>query len=154
MTPVKQETIDESPNLYRSIGFVLGRMQAFVVFIPYKATDDFRNEFLDVEGRMPSLDEPGVVIHPEGVDKYWMEYRITFRASERETLVLFLGYQWVVKGNQDKTLWNLNNNAFLRRLREMGFQLGRKQNWDTIESNIPAQYKDSFLDGLIKAGKP
>jgi hypothetical protein len=63
--PKIKDSIVETPNLYRSIGFVLGRLQTMVVFIPQKARDDFNEKFYDAVGRMPYPDEQGLVIHPE-----------------------------------------------------------------------------------------
>jgi len=148
---VKQkETIYETPNLYRSIGFILGRLQTLIAFVPWKAKDDFNDKFYDAIGRRPYPDEHGLVIHPEGVNKYWTECRIIFQATERETLALFLGYNWIVQG-ADAHHWNINNNTLFFRLLSLGFRLGTKQDKEIIKSHIPPQFTVNFEEGAAKA---
>ena len=148
--PKQKERIVETPNLYRSIGFVLGRLQTMVAFVPWKAKDDFNEKFYDAVGRMPYPNEQGLVIHPEGVNKYWTECRIVFKATERETLALFLGYNWIVQGS-DPNHWNINKNIFFFKLLSLGFRLGSTQDKETIKANIPMQFVISFEEGLTKA---
>lgn len=142
--------IVETPNLYRSIGFILGRLQTMVAFVPWKARDDFNEKFYDAVGRVPYPDEQGLVIHPEGVNKYWTECRIVFQATQRETLALFLGYNWIVQGS-DLNHWNINNNNFFFRLLTLGFQLGTKQNIEIIRANVPVKFLAVFEEGMTKA---
>ncbi len=145
----QKEMVVETPNLYRSIGFVVGRLQTMVAFIPWKARDDFNDKFYDTVGRMPYPDEQGLVIHPEGINKYWTECRIIFQATERETLALFLGHNWIVQG-ADANHWNINNNALFFRLLSLGFRLGTKQDKEAIKSHIPPQFTVYFEEGVAK----
>lgn len=144
-----KEMIIETPNLYRSIGFVLGRLQTMVAFVPWKARDDFNEKYQDAVGRMPYPNEQGLIIHPEGVNKYWTECRIVFQATEQDTLALFLGYNWIVQGS-DPSHWNINNNTFFFKLLSLGFQLGSKQDKEAIKTNIPTQFLASFEEGVVK----
>lgn len=148
--PKQKEEIYETPNLYRSIGFVLERLQTMIVFVPWKAKDDFNEKYYDAVGRLPHDDEQGLIIHPEGVNKYWTECRVIFRATERETLSLFLGYSWIVKGSDDNH-WNINNNQFFFRLLSLGFRLGTKQDKNYIKANIPLKFATSFEEGIVRA---
>jgi len=150
--PKHKEIIYDTPNLYRSIGFVLGRLQTMVAFIPWKAKEDFNDKFYDATGRLPYPDEQGLIIHPKEVNKYWTECRITFQATRLELSTLFLGYNWVVEG-ADSNHWNINNNNLFFKLLSLGFQLGTKQSIETIKAKIPTQFTANFEEGLAKAQK-
>lgn len=106
-----------TPNLYSSIGFILRKQPQLVAFVPPQAQDDFFDKFREATGRNPYPDEPGLVLHPEGTNKYWHECRISFNATEQETWRLFLGDDLLVAG-RDNTHWNVNNKLFFEFLRQ------------------------------------
>jgi len=135
-----------TPNFYSSIGFILAHQTQLLAFIPPKAKKDFWDKFNEATGRDPLPDEQGLVLHPEGTNKFWHECRITFKATERETLRLFLGDDIIVAG-QDENHWNINNNNLFFRLLELGFNSGYKQDKQAVQVNIPEEHLQSFLEG-------
>jgi len=146
----RQEFIFKTPNLYQSIGFVLGRKPSLLAFVPPKAKDDFYDKFHEATGQYPYPNETGLVFHPEGTNKYWFECRVIFPATQRETLSLFLSYTWVVPGS-DEGHWNINNNAFFFELLVIGFKPGYQQFPDIIRGKIPPKFIGAFDVGFNKA---
>lgn len=152
MPKKKDYWLVHTPNLYSSIGFILGRQLQLVAFISPKAQakDDFFDRFREATGRNPYPNEPGLVFHPEGTDKYWHEERIIFNATERETLRLFLGDDLLRRGSDD-THWNINNNQLFFELLQLGFRPGNIQDLNIIKPNIPTNYLEAFMAGYDRA---
>jgi len=149
--PKQEALITESHNLYHSIGFVLGRMDTMVAFVPAKAKDDFSDKFHEATGRDPYPNEQGLTIHPEGTNKYWTECRIIFRARPEELFTLFLGlgHKQIVKGAGNER-WNINSNPLCFKLLSLGFVLGTTQNAAQIRARIPAPFLVDFDNGVAE----
>ena len=145
----KDKSIDIDSNFCSSIGFILARQVKLLAFVPPKAKNEFFDRYEEATGQIITGNEQGLVLHPEGTNKYWYESRIIFKATERETLRLFLFCGDIVKGS-DKEHWNLNSNDVFFELLRLGFQLGGNQPIESIKANIPTSFQLSFQDGFTR----
>jgi len=149
MRKTRRQSLTITPNFYWSVGFILARHPQLVAFIPPKAKADFWDRYREATGQEPHSEMSGLILHDSDSNKYWHECRITYKATERENLRLFLSYDIIVSSNNND-YWNINWNVLFFELLSLGFKLGSKQDLETVKTRIPGEHQATFLDGYNK----
>lgn len=143
---------DERNEEYiRSLG-LLAKRGAFEAIVPQKSQEGFEQNYKDIKGTYPIPGSDMYYLHSDpNVDKWGVELRITFAASEATLADLEFGPGVRVVDSPQAGEHRINNNGLIWTLWEMGFCLGDEQNPDDIVDNIPLEYVEIFEKAVSSA---
>ncbi|TET41605.1 MAG: hypothetical protein E3J60_04185 [Dehalococcoidia bacterium] len=136
-----------------TLGFLTSRVTILEAFVPPQSVHGFSADYHNIKGSNPSQGQKGLVLHPQGSNKWGSELRTTFRATFDELTHLDFGPDINVLDDPLNPGINvrINNNSFWWKLLGFGFEMGAAQDLDNIRSHIPIKYRNQFDNGL-KAG--
>ena len=116
--------------------------------VPPGKENNFEEKYERITGtRLMPNDSNYYILH-EGVNKWGVELRIYFIITDNESVpntVLDLRVSPPPGSGYNS---RINKNLFIWPLIEHGFRLGDNQNIEQIRNYVPAEYMDSFENGL------
>lgn len=145
----------ESRNeqFFVSLGFLAKRATMLEAIVPQHALNGFISNYTQIKEHEPASDQYGLYVHEPGASKWGCELRVTFRAAPEEVDSLDFGPDVDIVGDPAKPeiSWRINNNNFWWRLLKFGFDMGKRQNTNAIQAQIPRKYLMVFNQGYARA---
>lgn len=141
---VKNEVNEES--FYIALGF-LAQSCYIQAETQTEYFNKFQKEYFEMTNEIVKNDKDnGVWVSP----KKWKggkQLRISFHKNIFENISNLFFEELICQTENHKGVCQVSNVKLICELFEMGFILGNEQNFENILSNIPSQYKDSFVVG-------
>lgn len=135
---------------YQTMGFLLKRVIRIGANLTTDKEQSFKEEYQFVKG-VPLADNCNAVSYlREGANQWGNQGVIRFKAKESELSLLSFSRRGNTPYSSDG-YWEVKDMGFLFFLLEHGFNLGSKQDEDSILSKIPA-YQHSFFDKGVEYG--
>lgn len=139
---------ERNKRFVRSIA-LLAKRGAFEAIVPPKSQVGFERDYRDLKGVDPVPGRDMYYLHQDpNVDKWGVELRITFEASEEELQEFDFGpdVSWVPDTQEGQ--YRINCNSLIWKLWEMGFCLGKDQDPGAIKDHIPMEYVETFEEAV------
>ena len=129
---------------YSSLGFLARRVTVLEAFVPPQSVRGFSEDYINIKGSRPG--QKGLVLHPQGSNKWGSELRVTFKATPDELINLDFGPDVTIVDAPLNTgiSFRINNNRLWWRLLSFGFEMGTYQDISNIRSHIPPHYRNQF----------
>jgi len=132
---------------YQTMGFLSKRVLRLGANLTTDKAQSFKDEYRSVKG-VPLADGHAAVSYlREGANQWGNQGVIRFRAGESELSLLSFSREGNTPYASDEH-WEVKDMGFLFFLLEHGFDLGGKQDEDTILSRIPLSQKLFFDKGV------
>jgi hypothetical protein len=129
---------------YKTLG-IISNYGFIEAMIPIKSKRGFDNYYVSLKDRCPQNGQDGYYLHSDAnVDKWGVEMRLTLP----DVADVALGALYTTAASPEPDRIRVNSNTLCYELLRMGFDLGSKHDLSKLESNIPANYKKDFQDGL------
>jgi hypothetical protein len=127
---------ESTEEFWKSIGFLASHAE-LVAFVVEKNEDSFLQRYYELKEREPLRFT--LISNP----KQWgNELRVIVEPSWNLTL----GNIIPVTGNTENRI-NFNSNSLVWWLLELGFDLGRNHDVESIRSSVPNEFKEAFDEG-------
>lgn len=151
LSPYSSSQQQREQAFYFSLGFIAHRVTILEAFVPPQSVHGFTEDYINIKGSHPG--QKGLVLHPQGSNKWGSELRITFRATSDELTNLDFGPDVNIVDDPLNTgiSFRINNNRLWWRLLAFGFEMGTVQDINNIRTRMPLQYRNQFDLGYNSA---
>jgi len=141
---------DEQLNsrFFFTVGY-LSRNGYMEVFMASKSIVGFNDSYAQRKGHMPQQNQPGFYVHSD-TNKWGVEMRLSFKIPQSCSVDEFnFGGDYSIRHSPNPEELRINSNQLCWCLLELGFDLGKDQLEDIIESNVPERYRPAFSKGKM-----